>query len=263
MGVYFAVLNPGDTILAMSLAEGGHLTHGSEFNISGQRYRVVSYGVDPRTEQLDYDQIRDLARKHHPRVIVAGYTSYPWAPNWDAFRAIADEVGAYLMADISHAAGMAAAGVYPNPVGQAHVTVFTTHKTICGPRGAAVMTTDEELAQKIDLAIFPGEQGGPHVNKFAAMAVAFRIAQSDRFRRLQQQIVRNAAALADALQARGLRLAYGCTNTHLLLIDLKSVPTQTGFPSNLHGVYQRRRWWRWLIEPRAFWKATSWGRPKT
>ncbi len=216
--------------MGMDLFQGGHLTHGSEFNISGRWYRRVSYGVDPKTERLDYDAIRDLARQHRPRVIVAGYTSYPWAPDWHAFRSIADEVGAYLVADIAHTAGMAAAGAYPNPVGIAHVTVFTTHKTICGPRGACILTTDEALAQAIDLAVFPGEQGGPHVNKFAAMAVAFKLARTEQFRRLQHQIVANARALADALQKRGLRLAYGGTDTHLLVADLKSIPTRTGYP---------------------------------
>jgi glycine hydroxymethyltransferase len=230
LAVYWALMEPGDTLMGLDLFQGGHLTHGSEFNISGRRYRVVSYGVDPRTERLDYDAIRDLALEHRPRVIVAGYTSYSWAPDWEAFRAIADEIGAYLMADIAHAAGMATAGVYPNPVGVAHVTTFTTHKTICGPRGAVILTTDEELAQAIDMAIFPGEQGGPHVNKFAALAVAFSIAQSDAFRQLQRQIVVNAQALAKALEKRGLRLAYGGTDTHLLLVDLKSVPTDSGFP---------------------------------
>ena len=230
LAVYWALLEPGDTLMGLDLFQGGHLTHGSEFNISGQRYRVVSYGVNPRTERLDYDQIRDLARKHRPRIIVAGYTSYPWAPDWEQFRAIADEVGAYLMADISHTAGMAAAGVYPNPVGIADVTTFTTHKTICGPRGAVVLTTNEELAQLIDMAIFPGEQGGPHVNKFAALCVAFEIAQSEEFKQLQQQIVSNAQALARGLQKRGLRLAYNGTDTHLMLIDLKSIPPKNKFP---------------------------------
>ena len=230
LAVYWALMEPGDTLMGLDLFQGGHLTHGSEFNISGQRYRVVSYGVNPRTERLDYDDIRDLAREVRPRVIVAGYTSYSWAPDWAAFRAIADEVGAYLMADIAHTAGMAAAGVYPNPVGLAHVTTFTTHKTICGPRGAVILTTDEELAQAIDQAIFPGEQGGPHVNKFAAMATAFRIAQTGQFRQLQRQIVTNAQALADGLTKRGLRLAYGGTDTHLLLVDLKSIPTNPSPP---------------------------------
>ena len=230
LAVYWALMEPGDTLMGLDLFQGGHLTHGSEFNISGQRYRVVSYGVDPRTERLDYDTIRDLAREHRPKVIVAGYTSYSWAPDWEAFRAIADEVGAYLMADIAHTAGMAAAGVYPNPVGIAHVTTFTTHKTICGPRGAVILTTDEKLAQAIDMAIFPGEQGGPHVNKFAALSVAFHIAQTEQFRQLQRQIVANAQALAEGLTKRGLRLAYGGTDTHLLLVDLKSIPTNPSPP---------------------------------
>ena len=229
LAVYWALMEPGDMLMGLDLFQGGHLTHGSEFNISGQRYRVVSYGVDPKTERLDYDAIRELAREHRPKVIVAGYTSYSWAPDWEAFRAIADEVGAYLVADIAHTAGMAAAGVYPNPVGLAHVTTFTTHKTICGPRGAVILTTDEELAQDIDMAVFPGEQGGPHVNKFAALAVAFQIAQTEGFHQLQRQIVANARALAEGLQKRGLRLAYGGTDTHLLLIDLKSLPSDAGF----------------------------------
>jgi len=230
LAVYWALMEPGDTLMGLDLFQGGHLTHGSEFNISGQRYRVVSYGVDPRTERLDYDAIRDLAREHRPKVIVAGYTSYSWAPDWEAFRAIADEVGAYLMADIAHTAGMATAGVYPNPVGIAHVTTFTTHKTICGPRGAVILTTDEEMAQAIDMAIFPGEQGGPHVNKFAALAVAFHIAGTEDFRQLQRQIVANTQALAEGLTKRGLRLAYGGTDTHLLLVDLKSIPTHPSPP---------------------------------
>ncbi len=230
LAVYWALLEPGDTLMGLDLFQGGHLTHGSEFNISGQRYGVVSYGVNPQTEKLDYDQIRALALEHRPKIIVAGYTSYPWAPDWPKFRAIADEVGAYLMADISHTAGMASAGVYPNPVGHAHVTTFTTHKTICGPRGAVVLTTDEELAQAIDLAVFPGEQGGPHVNKFAALCVAFEIAQTDQFKQLQRQIVANAQALAQGLQERGLRLAYHGTDTHLMLVDLKSVPVDPAPP---------------------------------
>jgi glycine hydroxymethyltransferase len=230
LAVYWALMQPGDTLMGMDLFQGGHLTHGSEFNISGQRYGVVSYGVDPQTERLDYDRIRDLARRHRPKMIVAGYTSYPWAPDWEAFRSIADEVEAYLMADIAHTAGMAAAGVYPNPVGLADVTVFTTHKSMCGPRGAVILTTDEALGQLIDLAVFPGEQGGPHVNKFAAMAVAFEIAQSETFHRLQQQIVANARALAQGLQGRGLRLAYGGTDTHLMLLDLKSLPSNAEYP---------------------------------
>lgn len=230
LAIYDALMKPGEVLMGMDLFQGGHLTHGSESNVSGKRYRRVSYGVDPKTERLDYEAIRELARQHRPRVIVAGYTSYPWAPDWHAFRAIADEVGAYLVADIAHTAGMVAAGACPNPVGIAHVTVFTTHKTLCGPRGACILTTDERLARAIDRAVFPGEQGGPHVNKWAAMAVAFLLARTETFRRLQHQIVANARALAEGLQKRGIRLAYGGTNTHLLLADLKSIPTRTGYP---------------------------------
>lgn len=231
LGVYWSLMEPGDTFMGLDLYQGGHLSHGSEFNISGQRYRVVSYGVDPKTERLDYDAIRDLALEHKPKIIVAGYTSYPWAPDWGAFREIADACGAYLMADIAHVAGLAASGVYPNPIGIADVVTFTTHKTMMGPRGAVVLTTDEELAGAIDLAIFPGEQGGPHVNKFAAMAVAFEIGRTKKFKELQAQIVKNARALADGLQNRGLRLAYGGTDTHLLLLDLKSIPAPTALPT--------------------------------
>ena len=231
LGVYWSLMDPGDTFMGLDLYQGGHLSHGSEFNISGQRYNVVSYGVDPSTERLDYDAIRDLALEHHPRIIVAGYTSYPWAPDWEKFREIADACGAYLMADISHVAGMAAVGEYPNPIGFADVVTFTTHKTLMGPRGAVVMTTDEELAGKIDLAVFPGEQGGPHVNKFAAMAVAFEIARTEQFKNLQRQIVLNARALGEGLTQRGLRLAYGGTDTHLLLLDLKSIPVPAAQPT--------------------------------
>jgi len=230
LSVYDALLEPGDTLMGLDLFQGGHLTHGSEFNVSGRRYKVVSYGVSKATEQLDYDQIMDLAKEHRPKIIIAGYTSYSWAPDWQAFREIADAVGAYLMADIAHTAGMAVAGVYPNPVGIADVTTFTTHKTICGPRGAVIMTTDEDMANLIDAAVFPGLQGGPHTNKFAAMAVAFQIARMECFHDLQRQIVVNARALADALLKREMRLAYGGTDTHLVLLDLKGVDTPTGFP---------------------------------
>jgi glycine hydroxymethyltransferase len=233
LGVYWSLMEPGDTFMGLDLYQGGHLSHGSEFNISGQRYEVVSYGVNPETERLDYDAIRDLALAHCPKIIVAGYTSYPWAPDWTKFREIADEIDAYLMADIAHVAGMAAAGVYPNPVGIADVVTFTTHKTIMGPRGAVVMTTDEDLAAKIDLAVFPGEQGGPHVNKFAAMALAFEIAGTEQFKALQEQIVINARALADGLQKCGLDLAYGGTDTHLLLLDLKSIPVDEAVPTGM------------------------------
>jgi glycine cleavage system T protein len=238
LSVYDALMAPGDVLMGMDLFQGGHLTHGSEFNVSGKQYQVVSYGVDD-DGRLDYEQIRALAEAHRPKVIVAGYTSYPWAPDFAAFREIADAVGAYLMADIAHPAGMAIAGVYPNPVGVADVVVFTTHKTLCGPRGACILTTDQELARKIDQAVFPGLQGGPHTNKFAAMCVAFEIARTDAFRALQRAIVDNAQALAQGLTSRGLCLAYGGTDTHLLLLDLrKSVQHPIGEP--LYGEVMAR-----------------------
>jgi glycine hydroxymethyltransferase len=230
LAVYDTLLESGDTLMGMDLFQGGHLTHGSEFNLSGKRYHVVSYGVSPETGRLDYDAMLALALEHRPRLIIGGFTSYPWSPDWARFRQIADAAGAYLMADISHTAGMVVAGVHPTPVGYADIITFTTHKTLCGPRGAVVMTTDEEIGALLDLAVFPGAQGGPHTNKFAAMAVTFKLAQTDEFRELQKGIVRNAQALADGLARRGLRLAYGGTDTHLLLLDVGAVPTTTGFP---------------------------------
>ena len=230
MAIYEALLDPGDTIMAMDLAQGGHLSHGSPFHQSGTRYRIVTYGVDERTERLDYDRIKDLAVKHRPKLIIAGYTSYPWAPDWRAFREIADAAGALLLADIAHTAGMAIAGAYPNPVGWADVVMFTTHKTLCGPRGALILTCDPEIAKAIEGAVFPGAQGGPHVNKFAAIAVAFQLAKTESFKALQHRIVDNAKALAAALAKQGLRLAYGGTDTHLLVIDLRAIDTPNGRP---------------------------------
>jgi glycine hydroxymethyltransferase len=228
--VYDTFLQPGETVMGLSLMHGGHLTHGSEFNRSGKSYRIVSYEVSAKTGRLDYDEITRLAEEHRPRLIIAGYTSYPWAPDWKVFRDIADRVGAVLLADISHPAGLVIAGVYPNPIDYAHVTVCTTHKTLFGPRGAIIMTTNPEYAERVDQAVFPGEQGGPHVNKFAAMAVAFKIAESEEFREIQRKIVENARRLGEVLMAKGLRLAYGGTDTHLLLIDLNALPTQSGYP---------------------------------
>jgi glycine cleavage system T protein len=230
LAVYDTVVDVGDVVMGMNLYQGGHLTHGSEFNFSGKRYHIIGYGVSKKTGKLDYDEIRDLAREHRPKMIIAGYTSYPWAPDWEAFRSIADEVGAMLLADISHPAGMVVAGAFPSPVGIADVITFTTHKTLCGPRGAVIMTTDEDLANRIDMAVFPGEQGGPHTQKFAAMAVTFKIAQTEPFKRLQFKIMENAVALAEGLQKRGLTLAYGGTDSHLCMLDLNSVKTSTGFP---------------------------------
>ncbi len=230
LSVYSALLDPGDTIMGLALPQGGHLTHGSPFNISGRRYNVVSYASSRATEKLDYDQIMELALEHRPRIIVGGFTSYSWAPDWEKFKEIADACGGLLMADIAHTAGMALAGAYPNPVGIADVTTLTTHKTFFGPRGAVIMTTDEDLAALIDNAVFPGRQGGPHVHKFAAVAVAAKIAQTNEFKRLQHRIVDNCVALAKGLQERGLKLAYGGTDTHLLVIDLNPLKSADGFP---------------------------------
>ena len=230
LSVLETLMEPGDTLMGMDLFQGGHLTHGSEFNFSGKRYHVVSYGVDKKTERLDYDAIREQALEHRPKVIIAGYTSFPWAPDWAKFRAIADEAGAYLMADISHPAGLVVAGYYPNPVGYADVITFTTHKTMCGPRGAVIMTTDADLGNEIDMAVFPGAQGGPHTNKFAAMAVAFKIARTEAFHDLQRRIVENAQALQQSLEKRGLKLAYGGSDTHLLMLDLRPIKAKTGTP---------------------------------
>jgi len=221
LAVYEALLDPGDTILAMALAEGGHLTHGSPYSTSGRRFRAVFYNTDPDTGKLDYEAMRHLAKKHRPKLLVGGFTSYPWRPDWAAFRSIADDVGAMLLTDIAHTAGLIVGGVYPNPVGPADVVTFTTHKSLCGPRGAAILSTDKRIAKRLDRAVFPGLQGGPHVNKMAAIAVAMGLADCSDFGGLQQRTVDNAGHLAEALRSNGLSLAYGGTDTHLLLIDLR------------------------------------------
>jgi len=221
--VYHALIEPGDTILGMNLFHGGHLTHGSSVNRSGKLYRVFHYSVDPLSEQIDYAQVHRIAQEAKPRVIIAGYSSYPWSPNWKEFRKIADSVGAYLLADISHIAGMIAAGVLPSPVGLADVITFTTHKTLCGPRGACILSFKENISKKIDKAVFPGEQGGPHIQVFAAMATTFYLARQKPFIEFQKQIVKNCLALSKQFQKRGLRVAYGGTNTHLLNLDCKTI----------------------------------------
>jgi glycine hydroxymethyltransferase len=227
--VYAALVPPGSTVMGMNLLHGGHLTHGSPANRSGKLYNIVSYGVgSPDGERLDYDAIEELAREHKPKMIIAGYTSYPWMPDWARFRQIADAAGAYLLADISHIAGMVAAGVVASPIGHAHVTSFTTHKSLYGPRGACILTTDKKLADKIDSAVFPGEQGGPHVNTIAAMAVSFALARSPEFAQLQRQVVENARHLAAELERHGFRIPYGGTDTHMLLVDCKSIRAGSG-----------------------------------
>ncbi len=230
LAIYEALLQPGDVVMTLDLLHGGHLSHGSSASVTGRRQRVVHYRVNPETELLDYEELYELAQRERPRMIIAGFTSYPWAPDFRKFREIADSVNAYLMADIAHTAGMAIAGAYPNPVGIAHVTAFTTHKTLMGPRGAVIITTDPEIAQKIDRSVFPGLQGGPHMNKVAAMATMFKIAQTPQFKALQHQIARNAVALSDGFKANGLRVVHGGTNTHMVLLDCKSAAQRGGVP---------------------------------
>ena len=221
MAVYFALLEPGDTVLGLRLDQGGHLTHGSPVNASGQLYRFVSYGVTPSDERIDLDQVRDLALEHRPKLIVTGATAYPRTIDPAPFRAIADEVGALFMFDAAHIAGLIAGGVHPNPVPHADVVTLTTHKTLRGPRGGAILAR-AELADKIDKAVFPGMQGGPLDHVVAAKAVAFREAATPEFGEYARQIVANAAALAEALAAEGLRLVSGGTDNHLMLVDLRT-----------------------------------------
>ncbi len=228
--VYHALLEPGDTFMGMDLLHGGHLSHGSPVNRSGKYYHAVHYTVDAETGQIDYEAVEELARTHRPKFIIAGYSSYPWTVNWARFRAIADAAGAYLFADIAHVAGLVAAGAYPTPIGYADVITFTTHKSLCGPRGACILTTNAGLARKLDRAVFPGEQGGPHVNVFAAMAVAFSLARQPQFHELQHQIVRNCTALTERLKERGLQIAFGGTNTHLTNLDCKTIRGPDGEP---------------------------------
>jgi glycine hydroxymethyltransferase len=221
--VYTGLLNVGDTVMGMDLIMGGHLTHGSPVNRSGKYYNIVSYTIDPETEQLDYDKMMEIALEHKPKMIIGGYSSYPLQPDWNEYRKIADAVGAYLLADVAHVAGMVAGGVYPSPVGIADAVTFTTHKTLNGPRGAVVITHRKDLSAKIDRGVFPGEQGGPHVHAMVGLAVALRLATTDQFKSLQEQTVKNAKRLADKLTSRGLHLPHGGTNTHLMVVDCKSV----------------------------------------
>ncbi|MFZ3071273.1 MAG: glycine cleavage system aminomethyltransferase GcvT [Anaerolineaceae bacterium] len=230
--VYTALIQPGDTIMGMDLLHGGHLTHGSPVNRSGLYYHAVHYTVDPETEKLNYDTILSLAQEHKPRVIIAGYSSYPWIPDWLKFREIADSVGAYLLADVSHIAGLIAAGVCSSPIGIADVVTFTTHKTLCGPRGAVIVSHNREIGERIDKGVFPGEQGGPHMNTIAAMALTFKLARTEQFRQLQVQTLKNAAVLADTFQKNGVRVPYRGTDSHLTLIDCKSFKGPDGVPLN-------------------------------
>jgi len=217
--VYAALMEVGDVAMGMNLAQGGHLTHGLNVNFSGKMYRFVHYGVDRETELLDYDEMARLARENRPKVIVVGATAYPRIIDFARCREIADEVGAYLMADIAHIAGLVAAGIHPSPVGHAQVITTTTHKTLRGPRGAIVMC-QADLAQTIDRSVFPGTQGGPHMHSIAAKAVCFGEALKPEFADYQRRIVENARTLADELQRRGLRIVSGGTDNHLMLVDV-------------------------------------------
>lgn len=217
---YYALLNSGDTILGMTLADGGHLTHGAKVNMSGKLFNCVGYGIDPETELINYDEVRRIALECKPKLIVAGASAYPRFIDYKKFREIADEVGAYLMADIAHVAGMVAVGLHPSPVGHAHVITTTTHKTLRGPRGGLILCDDEEIAKKINKAIFPGSQGGPLMHIIAAKAIAFKEALSPDFKEYQAQILKNAKVMADRLMQRGLRLVSGGTDNHMMLINL-------------------------------------------
>lgn len=216
--VYLALLKPGDTIMGMDLTHGGHLTHGSKASISGKYFRSVFYGVSPKTEKIDYDNALEIAKQEKPKIIIAGASAYPRFIEWDKMREIADEVGAYLMADMAHIAGLVAAGLHPSPVPYADVVTTTTHKTLRGPRGAIILCKDE-LAKKIDSAVFPGAQGGPLMHIIAAKAVAFKEALSDDFKVYQSQILKNSKSLAKTLTNNGIRLVSGGTDNHLMLID--------------------------------------------
>ena len=219
--VYFALLQPGDTVLGMSLADGGHLTHGSPVNLSGKYFNFVSYGLDDETEMINYDTIYKLAVKNKPRLIVAGASTYPRAMDFRKLAEIARAVGAYLMVDMAHIAGLVAAGVHESPVPYADITTTTTHKTLRGPRGGLILTNNEYLAKKINSAIFPGTQGGPLMHTIAAKAVCFGEALKPEFKEYQKKIVENAKALADGLLKRGFNLVSGGTDNHLMLVDLR------------------------------------------
>jgi glycine hydroxymethyltransferase len=220
--VFLALLKPGDTLLGMSLADGGHLTHGAAVSSSGRIYNAVQYGLNHETGEIDYEQVEELALQHKPKVIIAGFSAYSRIVNWQLMRDIADKIGAYLMVDMAHVAGLVAAGVYPSPVNIAHVTTSTTHKTLRGPRGGLILTPgdDEELNKRLNFAIFPESQGGPLMHVIAAKAVAFKEAMSDEFKTYQQQVVKNAQAMVNVFIERGFEIVSGGTDDHLFLLSL-------------------------------------------
>lgn len=221
--VFLALLQPGDTIMGMDLSHGGHLTHGSPVNVSGKWFKVCHYGVSKETERLDYDQIRELALQHRPKLLICGYSAYPRIIDFEKFRAIADEVGAYLLADIAHIAGLVATGHHPNPLPHCDVVTTTTHKTLRGPRSGLILTRDPELGKKLDKAVFPGSQGGPLEHVIAAKAVAFGEALQPEFKTYSGQVIENARALAAQLQKRGFKIVSGGTDNHLMLVDLRGM----------------------------------------
>lgn len=221
--VFLSLLEPGDTIMGMDLSHGGHLTHGSPVNVSGKWFKICHYGVSPQTEQLDYDQVREQALKDRPKLIICGYSAYPRIIDFEKFRSIADEVGAYLLADIAHIAGLVATGHHPNPIPYCHVVTTTTHKTLRGPRGGLILTSDAELGKKLDKAVFPGTQGGPLEHVIAAKAVAFGEALQPSFKTYSAQVIENANALATQLQKRGFKIVSGGTDNHLMLVDLRCI----------------------------------------
>lgn len=228
MAVFFALLTPGDTVLSMNLAHGGHLSHGSPVNMSGKYWNIVPYGVSEDTERIDYDEVRRLALQYKPKLILAGASAYPRIIDFERFSAIAKEVGAYLMVDMAHIAGLVAAGVHPSPIPYADVTTTTTHKTLRGPRGGLILTNDEEMAKRINKAIFPGTQGGPLMHTIAAKAVCFGEALKPEFTDYAKQIIKNTKALADTLTEEGFRLVSGGTDNHLMLVDLTGMKVDTG-----------------------------------
>ncbi|MBD2727717.1 serine hydroxymethyltransferase [Nostoc sp. FACHB-892] len=221
--VFLSLLEPGDKIMGMDLSHGGHLTHGSPVNVSGKWFQVSHYGVNEQTEQLDYDQIRELALRERPKLLICGYSAYPRIIDFEKFRSIADEVGAYLLADIAHIAGLVASGLHPDPIPHCHVVTTTTHKTLRGPRGGLILTSDAELGKKLDKSVFPGTQGGPLEHVIAGKAVAFGEALKPEFKTYSAQVIENARALAEQLQNRGLKLVSNGTDNHLILVDLRSV----------------------------------------
>ena len=223
MAAYRSLINLGDCILGMRLDHGGHLTHGKDVNFSGNDYNVISYSVRKDNEEIDYEEIKELALKHKPKVIVAGASAYPRVIDFKKFREIADEVGAYLMVDMAHIAGLIATGLHPSPMEYAHIVTSTTHKTLRGPRGGLILTNDENIAKKVDKIIFPGIQGGPLMHIIAGKAVAFKEALSDEFKTYQEQVIKNAKVLSETLTQNGVRVVSGGTDNHLILVDLNNL----------------------------------------